>query len=84
MSTWTEGLQNAIEYMENNLTENIKVKDIADKAYVSEFHFQRIFSMLCGFSVAEYMRNRRLALAARDLIGSNARVIDIAIKYGYD
>jgi len=84
MSTWTEGLQNAIEYMENNLTENIKVKDIADKAYVSEFHFQRIFSMLCGFSVAEYIRNRRLALAARDLIGSNARVIDIAIKYGYD
>ncbi len=84
MSAWTEGLQNAIEYMENNLTNNIQVKDIAEKAYVSEFHFQRIFSVLCGFSVAEYIRNRRLTLAARELVGSDAKVIDVAIKYGYD
>lgn len=66
MSAWTEGLQSAIEYMEKNLTEEIQVKDIAEKAYVSEFHFQRIFSVLCGFSVAEYIRNRRLALAAKE------------------
>lgn len=84
MSAWTEGLQNAIEYMEKNLTEDIQVKNIAEKAYVSEFHFQRIFSVLCGFSVAEYIRNRRLTLAARELAGSDAKVIDVAIKYGYD
>jgi AraC family transcriptional regulator len=84
MSAWTEGLQNAIRYMEKNLTEDIQVKDIAEKAYVSEFHFQRIFSVLCGFSVAEYIRNRRLTLAARELTGSDAKVIDVAIKYGYD
>ena len=84
MSAWSEGLQNAIEYMENNLTEDIQVKDIAEKAYVSEFHFQRIFSVLCGFSVAEYIRNRRLTLAARELQGSDSKVIDVAIKYGYD
>lgn len=84
MSTWTEGLQNAIEYVENNLTEDIQIKDVADRAYVSEFHFQRIFSVLCGISVAEYIRNRRLALAARELTGSDTKVIDVAIKYGYD
>ncbi|MDD4112289.1 MAG: AraC family transcriptional regulator [Herbinix sp.] len=84
MSSWTEGLQDAIEYMEGNLTDDIRVKDIADKAYVSEYHFQRIFSVLCGFSVAEYIRNRRLTLAARELAGSETKVIDVAIKYGYD
>ncbi len=84
MSAWTEGLQNAIEYMENNLTEDIQVKSIAEKAYVSEFHFQRIFSVLCGFSVGEYIRNRRLTLAARELAGNDAKVIDVAVKYGYD
>lgn len=84
MSTWVKGLQNAIEYMEENLTENIQVKEIAEKAYVSEFHFQRIFSTLCGFSIAEYIRNRRLALAARELTGGDVKVIDVAMKYGYD
>lgn len=84
MSTWTEGLQNAIEYIENNLTEDLTIRDVAEKAYVSEFHFQRIFTVLCGFSVAEYIRNRRMALAAQELVGSNSKVIDIALKYGYD
>lgn len=84
MSTWTEGIQNAIEYMENNLTEELQVKDVAERAYVSEFHFQRIFAVLCGFSVGEYIRNRRMALAAQELNSSDAKVIDIAMKYGYD
>ena len=84
MSTWTEGVQNAIEYMEENLKEDIQVKDIAEKTYISEFHFQRIFSALCGFSVTEYIRNRRLTLAARELSGSDAKVIDVALNYGYD
>ena len=50
---WMENLQNAIAYIEENLTEEIKVRDVAEKAYVSEFHFQRIFSALCGISVGE-------------------------------
>lgn len=84
MSTWIEGLQNAIEYMEENLTGDLQVRDIAEKAYVSEYYFHRIFSVLCGFSVAEYIRNRRMALAARELVVSEEKIIDIAIKYGYD
>lgn len=84
MNTWQESIHNAIEYIEQNLTEEITVKDVAEKAYVSEFHFRRIFSALCGFTVSEYIRNRRLALAAQELSGGAAKVIDVAIKYGYD
>lgn len=85
MNGWADGIQRAIEYMEDNLTEELAVKDIAAQAYVSEFHFQRIFSVLCGFTVGEYIRNRRLTLAAQELSSSSeARVIDIALKYGYD
>ncbi|HEY8500962.1 MAG TPA: AraC family transcriptional regulator, partial [Clostridia bacterium] len=84
MSGWIEGIQNAIEYIENNLTEELKIEDIAEKAYVSAFHFQRIFSILCGFTVGEYIRNRRLSLAAQELSKADAKVVDVAIKYGYD
>ena len=84
MNTLIEGIQNAITYMEENLTEDVSVKKIAEKAYVSEFHFQRVFSALCGFSVGEYIRNRRLALAAQELAASDVKVIDVAVKYGYD
>lgn len=84
MNTWTDGIQQAIAYMENNLTEKLDIKDIADQAYVSEFHFQRIFHVLCGFTVSEYIRNRRLTLAAQELADSDAKIIDVALKYGYD
>ena len=81
---WMENLQSAIAYIEENLTEEIKVRDVAEKAYVSEFHFQRIFSALCGISVGEYIRNRRMTLAAKELVANEVKVIDVAIKYGYD
>ncbi|HHY82757.1 MAG TPA: helix-turn-helix transcriptional regulator [Clostridiales bacterium] len=81
---WIEGIQRAIEYIEDNLTEELDIQDIAEKAFVSAFHFQRVFSTLCGFTVGEYIRNRRLSLAAQELSESNARIIDVAVKYGYD
>ncbi len=84
MSTWIEGIQNALVYMEDHLTEAITISEVAEKAYVSEFHFQRIFHVLCGFSVSEYIRNRRLTLAAQELSSGTEKVIDVAIKYGYD
>ncbi len=84
MNTWTEGIQSALEYIENNLTEELKIEDIAAKAYVSPFYFQKIFGVLCGFTVGEYIRSRRLALAAEELTCTDERVIDIALKYGYD
>lgn len=84
MNNWTEGIQNAVSYIEENLTEELRIEDIAARAYVSAFHFQRIFSVLCGHTVGEYIRNRRLSLAAEELSSGDARVIDVAYKYGYE
>lgn len=84
MNNWTEGIQNAVSYIEENLTEELRIEDIAARAYVSAFHFQRIFSVLCGYTVGEYIRNRRLSLAAEELSSGDARVIDVAYKYGYE
>lgn len=66
------------------MTEEIDVREIAAQAYVSTFYFQKIFHVLCGFTVGEYIRNRRLTLAAQELCSGNVKVIDIALKYGYD
>ena len=57
---------------------------IAGKAAISSFYYQRIFGALCGMTVGEYIRARRMTLAAQELAGSDVKVIDIAIKYGYD
>ena len=84
MNGLVEGLQSAIQYIEDNLTEELQITDIAAKAYVSAFHFQKIFGVLCGFTVGEYIRMRRLTCAAQELSAEDAKVIDIAVKYGYD
>ncbi len=84
MEGWTEGIRNALEYIEDNITGELDIEAIAARAYVSPFHFQRIFSVLCGFTVGEYIRLRRLTLAAQELSGSDIKVIDAAVRYGYD
>lgn len=84
MNGLAEGIQKAIQYIEDNLTEELNIDDIAAKAYVSSFHFQRIFSSLCGFTAGEYIRSRRLTAAAQELSRSDAKIIDIALKYGYE
>jgi len=84
MENWTQGIQNALAYMESNLTQKLEISEIAKRAYVSSFYFQRIFAALCGIGVGEYIRNRRLTLAGEELLSSNAKVIDIAAKYGYN
>lgn len=81
---WITGLQKAIDYVEDNLTEKLDYNEIAKKAYSSNFHFQRIFSILCGYTIGEYIRKRRLTLAGNELISTNTKIINIALKYGYD
>lgn len=81
---WITGLQNAIDYIENNLTEELDYTVIASKAFTSPFYFQRVFGVLCNCTLGEYIRNRRLTLAGSDLSSSDAKVIDVALKYGYD
>lgn len=84
MNSWNEGISNAIAYIEENMMDDIDINKVAVKAYVSSFYFQKIFNVLCGFTVGEYIRNRRLTLAAQELCSTNIKVIDVAMKYGYD
>lgn len=74
----------AIEYIEENLTGNIDFNMVAKKAKCSSYHFQRMFSSLVGIPLSEYIRRRRLTLAAIEIRNSDAKIIDIALKYGYE
>ncbi len=78
------GMQNAIDYIEAHLTDEIDYNRIAQKACMSTFYFQRIFCALCGYSVGDYIRYRRLTLAGSEFLQSKAKVIDVALKYGYE
>ncbi|AJD89611.1 AraC family transcriptional regulator [Jeotgalibacillus malaysiensis] len=71
----------AVSYIEENLTGEIEMKEVARRAGSSEYHFRRMFSFLAGVSLSEYIRYRRLTLAVSDL--QDHRVIDLAVKYGY-
>ncbi|MED4585059.1 AraC family transcriptional regulator [Brevibacillus choshinensis] len=78
-----EKLNDALDYIEEHLTEEIDFKEVARLALCSEYHFKRMFPFLTGVSLSEYIRRRRLTLAAFDLANSQDRVLDIAVKYGY-
>ena len=81
---WMAIIGDSIQYIEDHISEDISAENVAKAVGVSPFYFQKGFAMLCGFSVAEYIRNRRLALAGNDLLITDEKVIDIAMKYGYD
>lgn len=78
------GIQDAIDYIESHLTDDIDTNQIAKRACLSNFYFQRIFKALFGYSIGEYIRFRRLTLAGNELAESDVKVIDIALKYGYE
>ncbi len=84
MQGWIEGFQESIDFIEQNLTEELDTADIAAKAALSPFYYQRIFGALCGMTVGEYIRARRMTLAAQELSREDVKVIDVAVKYGYE
>lgn len=81
---WIKIIENALRYIEENLSGELTVGRIAEKVNISPFYFQKGFSMLCGYSVGEYIRMRRLSVAGSELVTSDNKVIDLALKYGYD
>lgn len=81
---WVTGISRAIDYVEAHITEPIDYEEAAKCAYSSSFHFQRVFSVICGFTLGDYVRFRRLALAGRELAQEKGKVVDAAMKYGYD
>ena len=84
MADWTQSMQEAIDYIEAHLTDELDIRAIAARAYLSPYYFQRVFHALCSVSVAEYVRSRRMTLAGEALAAGDARVIDVALAYGYD
>lgn len=81
---WMKAIGDSVQYIEEHITEEVSAESVAEYVNVSPFYFQKGFAMICGFTVAEYIRNRRLALAGNEIAASDEKIIDIALKYGYD
>ncbi len=81
---WLSAIRVAIDYMEKHLTDDISAQDVALQVYLSPFFLQRGFSLMTGYGIGEYLRNRRLYQAALDLQRTDEKVIDIALRYCYE
>ncbi len=81
---WITRLNATIGYIEEHLTEEIDYRQLGRLACCSSYHYQRMFGYMAGMPLSEYIRRRRMSRAAVDLQNGNARIIDIAAKYGYD
>lgn len=81
---WVEAIGESIQYIEEHILEELRVEKIAEHVHLSPFYYQKGVSMMCGYSVAEYIRNRRLSLAGAEIVSSDGKILDIALKYGYD
>lgn len=81
---WITGISRALDYTEEHLGDEVDFEAAARAACASPFHFQRMFTMLCGFTLGDYVRMRRLTLAAEELMQTDSKVIDVAYRWGYD
>ncbi len=81
---WIDRLNDAMTYVEENLTGEITLEGAARRAACSAYHFQRMFGYIAGVTFSEYVRRRRMSVAAIELAEGNPRVLDVALKYGYD
>lgn len=81
---WIDRLNGAINYIEEHIAEEISYEQIAKTACCSTYHFQRMFAYMANIPLSEYIRRRRMSLAAVDLQSSKERIIDVALKYGYN
>lgn len=80
---WVERLNEAVRYIEENLTGEIEYEKLGQIACCSAYHFQRMFAYIAGMPLSVYIRRRKMSLAAVDLQGGGAKIIDVAAKYGY-
>ncbi len=81
---WLSSIRRAIGYIEEHLTDDISAQDVAGEVFMSPFFLQRGFSVMTGYGIGEYIRCRRLYLAAVDLKKTDGRILDIALRYGYE
>jgi AraC family transcriptional regulator len=80
---WVERLNQSVRYIEEHLTEEIDYEQLGRIACCSAYHYQRMFAYMAGVSLGEYIRRRKMSLAAVDLRGGGMKIIDAAAKYGY-
>ena len=80
---WVEKLNQSMNYIEEHLTDEIDYEQLGRIACCSTYHYQRMFTYMAGLTLAEYIRRRKMSLAAVDLQSGDERIIDIAEKYGY-
>lgn len=78
-----EKFNDAVSYIEQQLQDEIDIEKVAEKAGCSSYHFQRMFTYLADMPLSEYIRRRRMSLAATD-IKAGERILDVSLKYGYD
>jgi len=76
-------IKKSIEYIEKNLSEEIKLNEIAKQSYFSEYHFHRLFHKTVGAPVMDYVRKRRLFEASKELVETEEKITDIALKYQF-
>ncbi len=81
---WIQCLSKALHYIEEHLTDDINIDELASQSYTSSSHFQLIFHLVMGMTIGEYIRNRRMSLAAQDLLQPNSKILDVAMRYQYD
>ena len=80
---WIDRMNDAVGYIERHLTDEIDYEQLARLACCSSYHFQRMFAYMAGVGLAEYIRRRKMSLAAADLQLGGVKIIDVAAKYGY-
>lgn len=80
---WLDRMNNAMEYIESNIDKELSLDKVAQIACCSSYHFQRMFSFITDVTLSEYIRRRRLTIAAFELQTTDTKVIDIALQYGY-
>jgi AraC-like DNA-binding protein len=81
---WIQSLSRAIDIIEKDLTNELSIDELASQVYTSSSHFQLVFHLVMGITVGEYIRNRRMSLAAQDLLQPTSKIMDVAIRYHYD
>lgn len=81
---WIRNLNRALEFIEDNIENELNNDIVAKEAFSSNYHFCRVFNILTGKSLGEYIKERKLTLASQDIISKKMKIIDVALKYGYN
>ena len=84
MTDYHARIREVVEYVEKNLTTPLSFPDICRRSFLSPYHFHRVFQATVGETIGAYVRKRRLSEAARELVGGEERIIELALKYGYE